>query len=64
MTRRAEDHIPKVREPVPPMPVAFPVVPDGEGGRDELPGDKVKGSTPGNGVHPHAPARPPAERER
>ena len=31
---------------------------------DEPPGDHVKGSTPGNGVHPHAPPPPPAERER
>ena len=64
MIRRAEDHVPKVREPVPPMPAAFPVVPESEGGPDEPPGDKVKGVTPGNGVHPHAPPRPPAERER
>ncbi len=57
---------PASREPVPPVPGHLPVPPpaaEPDPRIDEAPSAGVE-IGPGEGTHPHAPSRPPIERER
>jgi hypothetical protein len=68
MPSRPADQLRKTGErPAPPFPPDHPVFPPMSdatpGGADNPDAAFDEGVRPGNGVHPHAPPRPPVERE-